>query len=83
MTAHRILSQAEEKKIAGRYAKGASSTEIAQAYGIHRSTVVEIVRRVGGAVRPAGGPRPMVTSRADKVVRKPVKKAAKKATKAA
>lgn len=52
----RALTPAKEKAIATAYSKGKSSFELSQKHGVHRSTIVGIVRRAGMPVRRPGGP---------------------------
>lgn len=62
MAAPRAFTPAKEKQIAKSYAKGKSSTELAEKYGVHRSTIVGVVKRAKAEnddieveIRKAGG----------------------------
>lgn len=54
----RALTAAKERKVVEGYQKGKSSTELAEKFGVHRSTVVEAVKRAGITPRKAGGSKP-------------------------
>lgn len=54
---NRRTSVSKEAHIHRRYATGESSTSIATDYGLHFTTVLEIVKRNGGTVRSTGGQR--------------------------
>lgn len=66
MAAPRALTPAKEKRIATKYAKGKSSAELAEEFGVHRSTVVGIIRRakadydIDVTVRAPGGTKAKV-----------------------
>lgn len=54
----RALTAKKEEAIATAYSKGKSSAELAEKHGVHRSTIVGIVKRAGVPVRKAGGSKP-------------------------
>jgi transposase len=45
------------------YARGLSARAVAAAYGIHHSTVIDLVTRCAGTVRKPGRPRKLHKSR--------------------
>ena len=55
MAAPRALTPAKERKVVEQYGKGKTSAQLAEKFGVHRSTIVGIVKRAGGEVRQAGG----------------------------
>lgn len=55
MAAKRRLSDAKEKQVAAAYAKGKSSTELMERFGVSGDTIRAAVIRQGGSLRPRGG----------------------------
>lgn len=54
----RALTPAKESKVVEAYVKGKAAADLAEKYGVHRSTVVAAVKRAGHPVRRPGGSKP-------------------------
>lgn len=51
----RSLTTKQEQSVAKAYAKGASTSVLAEKHGVHPSTIRGAVQRQGGSLRPRGG----------------------------
>jgi len=59
MAAPKALNHNQHRSVVSRYKKGASSRELADQFGVHRSTIIATVRDMDpSAVRRPGGSKP-------------------------
>jgi len=59
MAAAKALNRNQVRSVVSRYKKGASSRDLAAQFGVHRSTIITVVRdEAPEAVRRPGGSKP-------------------------